>query len=320
MLPARMLAEALAMGAIEALPASPAALAQRFALAPRGLELMLALLERSGVLRREGDRIALTEDFLQALTFRDLIETKLRFADQVLPDIGGLLRPFLQDGGEFLARSAIFDLFRYDRAKKDEADNLAATRRWVSLTTGLTRYESAGLLALFAFPSAGRILDIGGNSGELARSICAAYPGVSATIFDLPLVCAIGRDHLQGAPEAARIRFVAGDFRRDKLPGDMDAAIFKSVLHDWPEPDVRRLLDAAAATLKPDGRIVIFERLPFDLSRPLDYHEISTLMFLHHLRTPDFYRPWLAIAGFEVTMEARVTLDMPFFLLVARKR
>jgi SAM-dependent methyltransferase len=320
MLPARMLAEALAMGVIDALPAASAILARRFALAPRGLELMLALLERNATLTVENGRIAMTDGFCEALAFRDLIETKLAFADLVLPDVAGLLRPFLQDGGEFLARSAVFDLFRYDRAKKPGAANLDATRRWVALTTGLTRYESAGLLRLFAFAPDARILDIGGNSGELARAICAAYPGIAATVFDLPLVCEIGRQHLRDAPQARRIGFVPGDFRHDPLPGGMDVAIFKSVLHDWPEAEARHLLDSAAKALKPGGRLVIFERLPFDLNRHLGYHEISNLMFLHHLRTPDFYRARLIATGFEIIAEAQIVLDMPFFLLAARKQ
>jgi SAM-dependent methyltransferase len=319
MLMARMLAEALAMGVIDALPATREALARRFALTTRGLELMQALLERAGVLTTEGGRLVLTGGFREALAFRDLMEIKLRFADLVLPDVAGLLRPFLQDGGEFLANSAVFELFRYDRAKQNGAENLAATRRWVSLTTGLTRYESAGLLELFTFPPAANILDIGGNSGELARVICAANPGVHATVFDLPLVCQIGREHLKHAPEAARIRFVAGDARHDALPGGMDVAIFKSVLHDWPEAGARHLLDSAARALKPGGQIVIFERLPFDVSRHLAYHEISNLMFLHHLRTPDFYRARLAATGFDIAAQTQITLDMPFFLLVAKK-
>jgi SAM-dependent methyltransferase len=280
---------------------------------------MLALLEQSGVLARQEARVVLTPDFRDALAWRGLIETKLRFADLVLPDVGTLLRPFLQEGGEFLARSSVFDLFRYDRAKKMTVENLEATRRWVALTTGLTRYEAPGFLHLFSFPRGSAVLDIGGNSGELARAICAANPDARVTVFDLPLVCRIGQEHLKDAPEVSRIRFVEGDMRRDPLPGGMDMAIFKSVLHDWPEAEARQLLDAAAKALKPGGQLVIFERLPFTLDRPLAYHEISNLMFLHHLRAPDFYRARLTATGFDIAQEARIDLDMPFFLLAARK-
>ena len=113
--------------------------------------------------------------------------------------------------------------------------------------------------------------------------------------------------------------FVEGDARRDPLPAGMDVALFKSVLHDWPEDGARHLLDAAAKALKPGGQIVIFERLPFELERHLGYHEISNLMFLHHLRKPDFYRARLAATGFDIVAEAQIELDMPFFLLAGKK-
>lgn len=316
---ARMLATALQIGVIDTLPASREALAARFTLAPRGLALMLALLGRNGIIHEEDGRIALTPDFRAALAWRDLMETKLHFADLVLPDVAGLLGPFLRDDGEFLARSAVFDLFRYDRAMTRSPENLEATRRWVRLTTGLTRHESAGLLALFAMPPDAKLLDVGGNSGEMARAICAAHPGVQATVFDLPVVCDLGRAHVRDTPEAARIRFVEGDMRRDALPGGMDVVLFKSVLHDWPDAEARGLLDAAARALKPGGRLVIFERQPFDLASPLTYHDISNLMFLHFLRTPDLYRAHLRARGFTVETEACITLDIPFFLLAASR-
>jgi SAM-dependent methyltransferase len=318
-LAARMLATALEMGVIDALPATRERLATRFALAPRGLDLMLALLGQREVLAERDGAVALTDSFRAALEWRDLIELRLAFADLVLPDVATLLGPFIQDSGEFLARSAVFDLFRYDRAGTLSPEDLGATRRWVRLTTGLTRYESAGLLALHRFAPDARVLDIGGNSGEMARALCAAYPGIQATVFDLPAVCELGRAHLKDTPEAARIRFAAGDMRRDALPGGMDAAILKSVLHDWPDEDACRLLDAAAAALKPGGRIVIFERLPFDLSQPLGYADIAILMFLHHLRGPALYRAHLEKRGLAIVAEAQITLDMPFFLLAAQK-
>jgi SAM-dependent methyltransferase len=318
-LAARMLATALEMGVIDALPATRESLAWRFTLAPRGLDLMLALLGRSGVLAERDGAVALTDAFRAALAWRDLIELRLAFAGLVLPDVAALLRPFIQDSGEFLARSAVFDLFRYDRAGTLSPQDIEATRRWVRLTTGLTRYESAGLLALHRFAPGAHVLDIGGNSGEMARALCAAHPSVRATVFDLPAVCELGRAHLKDTPQAARIRFAAGDMRRDALPGGMDTAILKSVLHDWPDEDACRLLDTAAAALKPGGQIVIFERLPFDLSQPLGYADIAILMFLHHLRGPALYRAHLEKRGLAITAQTQITLDMPFFLLAAQK-
>jgi SAM-dependent methyltransferase len=324
MLGARLLGAALECGLIDRLIAGPLATgeaAARFALAPRGAELLLAGLKAGGVIETRDGQASLTPAFIQALAWRDLLEAKLAFADLVLPDIGGLTLPLLSDGGEFIARSQTFELFRYDRAKHRSAKNRADTERWVALTTVLTRYEAPGLLQLLDFGGVHRTLDVGGNSGELARAIVEAHPQVQATVFDLPVVCDIGRDHLAGSARAGSVTFIEGDLRQDALPGGMDLVTFKSVLHDWPQEHAAAFLAKAAQALAPGGRIAIFERAPFDFGAALPaYHDLPNLMFLHFLREPDIYRGMLERLGLEVTAQVRTVLDMPFFLLTARKR
>ena len=119
------------------------------------------------------------------------------------------------------------------------------------ITTCLTKYEAQVCLRHHPFDSHARILDIGGNSGEFALRICREHPRILATVFDLPLVCEVGRKHVSPEPESDRITFVKGNALEDDLPGDFDPVIFKSVLHDWPEEAARRLLGRASRALKP---------------------------------------------------------------------
>ncbi len=62
------------------------------------------------------------------------------------------------------------------------------------------------------------MLDVGGNSGEFVLQICRKNPAILATVFDLPLVCEIGLEHIQPQPEADRITFVKGNAVYDNLP------------------------------------------------------------------------------------------------------
>jgi hypothetical protein len=92
------------------------------------------------------------------------------------------------------------------------------------------------------------------------------------------------------------------------------------VLHDWPEDHAQAFLAKAAGALKPGGRIAVFERAPFDFSGGLPaYHDFPNLMFMHFLRPPGVYRAVLEGLGLEVEQQSELVLDMPFFLLVARK-
>ncbi len=166
-------------------------------------------------------------------------------------------------------------------------------------------------------------LDIGGNSGEFALQACRRYPSIEATVVDLPVVCALGRDHIAAVArpeEASRIRFCPADFRHDPLPAAADVVSFKSVLHDWQDADAERLLERARAVVRPGGRMLIFERGPIEIGTSrLPYSMAPNLVFLKFLRPPDLYLKTLARLGFSVIEHRRIMLEMEFNLIVARR-
>jgi SAM-dependent methyltransferase len=326
-LDARAIRSAFEIGIVDALaaegPLSLTALAAKSRMDPAGFHLLTGLLEVNNVVRREGDQLALTPAFVRALGFRDLLETRIDFADLVWPDIHTLFTPLLADLPQFMARSKIFDLFRYDRCMNVTAENLEATRSWVRLTTCLTKYEAVAVLGAIDLGSARSLVDIGGNSGELALQTCRRYPAIEATVVDLPVVCALGRAHIAAVAtpeEAARIRFCAADFRRDPLPAAADVVSFKSVLHDWPDADAERILERARAVVRPGGRMLIFERGPIEVGKSrLPYSMAPNLVFLKFLRPPDIYLKKLAELGFTAIEHRRIDLEMGFNLIVARR-
>src|SRR6202007_1219569 len=144
-----------------------------------------------------------------------------------------LLPQLLGDLPAFMAKSKTFELFRYDRCFEDTAENVAHARKWIRFTTALTRYEAQSFLTLADLTGVKCIMDVGGNSGEFALRLCRAHPQLAATVFDLPVVSAIGREHIGGAPEAPRITFQPGDMRRDALPRHFDLLTLKAVLTGW---------------------------------------------------------------------------------------
>jgi len=325
-LDARAIRSAFETGVMDALvahgPLSVSALAAKSRMDSVGFRLLTGLLEVNGVVRRERDQVALTPAFMAALRFRDLLETRIDFADLVWPDIHALFTPLLADLPQFMARSKVFELFRYDRCMNVTPENLESTSAWVRLTTCLTKYESAAVLGAIDLGSARSLVDIGGNSGELALRICRRYLRIEATVVDLPVVCALGRSHIAATAcpeEAARIRFFPADFRRDPLPAAADVVSFKSVLHDWPDADAELILERARALVRPGGRMLIFERGPIEIGNGrLPYSMAPNLVFLKFLRAPDLYLKKLAQLGFTAIELSRIDLEMGFNLIVAR--
>lgn len=284
----------------------------------RGLRLLLNLLRANRVLAEREGTIALSPEFRTALRYRDLLETKLEYVEFVLPDFTDLFTTAIHDPQAFRRQARTYRLFSYDRALGERPEDYEATRRWMRITTCLTKYESRMCMRHHDFGAYKRILDVGGNSGEFVLQICRRYPSIAATVFDLPLVCEVGRAHVASGPEGARITFVSGNALTDPLPDGHDLVSFKSMLHDWPEREARHLIVRASHALTPGGTLLIFERGPISVDEP-SYATIPLLLFFRSFRSPATYTEQLAALGFQDVDVRWIDLEMPFFLVTGRK-
>jgi SAM-dependent methyltransferase len=325
---ARAIRSALDLGILDALSVVGASSLERLSrehrVNPVGLRLLVDMLEVNGVVARTGDLIELTPHFRATLQFRDLLESRIAFADLVWPDIHNLFTPLLTDMPKFMAHSKVFDLFRYDRCIDITPENLDATSAWTKFTTCLTKYEAAAALDAVDMSAVDKFIDMGGNTGEFALQVCLRHPRVQATVVDLPVVCALGRSHIAataiGEAEAGRIAFFPTDMRSGALPAPADLVSFKSVLHDWPDKDAEQLLERAHRLVRPGGRLIIFERGPIDMrGKRIPYAMAADLVFLHFLRPVGLYMKKLKALGFVSIEYQRIELDIAFHLIVARR-
>jgi demethylspheroidene O-methyltransferase len=112
----------------------------------------------------------------------------------------------------------------------------------------------------------GRILDVGGGKGELAAALLARAPALDVALFDLPSVVPLAEAHLR-AQGLERVRLIAGDARRDPLPGPADAVTLCRILHDHDDDDALALLERARAALAPGGALLVAEPMATDGAR-----------------------------------------------------
>jgi predicted O-methyltransferase YrrM len=75
------------------------------------------------------------------------------------------------------------------------------------------------------------LIDVGGASGTYTIAFLSAAPNMKATLFDRPAVIPIARERMAEAGMADRVRFVAGDFYADELPGGHDLAMLSAIIH-----------------------------------------------------------------------------------------
>lgn len=318
---ARSLERALRLGWIDRMEGGPAAVAHlpgAGELHPAGLALLVGQLTATGVVEGQGV-LALTPAFRRVLEARELLEARLWFLLAIAPDIHQRFELLLKSPGAFVQAAEVFRIFDYSAALGTGPTELETTARWVRYTTALTRHEGPVLAPLLGLEGARRVLDVGGNSGEFGLCLAQRYPTLEVTVADLPAVCVLGERNIAGRPGAERVRFAPCDLRRERLPRPVDAIVFKSMLHDWPDDMAAVFLGKAAHALYPGGRLVIAERAPMVLDAELPFAMVANLAFLPFFRPAETYAKLLAEAGFALQGVAEAMLDMPFQVIMARK-
>ena len=118
---------------------------------------------------------------------------------------------------------------------------------WVPAVPGLTDRLAAG----------GAIAEIGSGAGEALEALVRTFPAATATGFELDARgVRAGSERLAAAGLADRVRLLEQDAATG-LSGPYDLVLALSVLHDV--PDLDRMLAAIAASLAPDGVLLVVE-------------------------------------------------------------
>lgn len=282
-------------------------------------QLLLDALISAGVLQPNGAGLSGDPEFLGIWRERGpQAEARLEMTALVACD--ALQRPEKLFGAfeGFMSESKTFNFFRYDRATQTNAAHIAATRPYCDYVCALTSAEAPYLLSAVSLEGCRDVLEIGGNTGELAAAVLTKYPTIRYCVMDMPAVCHIGSERHAAKPWSNRLRFLAGDARSDPWPNTADVVLFKSVLHDWPEKEARRFLSRAREVLGPGGRVMVMERAPLTtLTANAPTSLLTDVVFAPFFRPPELYATWMADAGFEKTRITSAIDDPPFYAVEA---
>ena len=105
------------------------------------------------------------------------------------------------------------------------------------------------------------LLDIGSGPATYPIYLCRKFPGLRATIFDLYGTLSITERYVREAGLEDRIRLIAGDYRRDPIPGDYDIIFLSNIIHGEGFENNRSLIHKLVANLKPGGQIVVKDHI-----------------------------------------------------------
>ena len=180
--------------------------------------------------------------------------------------------------------------------------------------------SSPAVVRAFDLSGFQHLADLGGATGHLAVAACEQYPGLRATVFDLPRVTPLARENAQQSAARDRIACVSGDFFSDPLP-PADLYALGRILHDWSEEKIDRLLARIFEALPANGALLIAERLlDDDLGGPSAAHMQSLNMLIcteGRERSLQQYRQVLERSGFRQAEGVRT--GQPVDAILARK-
>ena len=147
---------------------------------------------------------------------------------------------------------------------------------------------------LSRLPENPHILDVGGGPGTYAEAFTEG--GAQVTVFDLPEVVGLMKEHL----DAAGISAVGGDFNEGLPEGPFDAAYLGSVSHIYGPKENLTLIKRVAGSLYPGGLIAIRDFVR-GLSKGAALFGVNMLVNTEFGNTysEGEYRGWLSAAGFE---------------------
>jgi len=153
------------------------------------------------------------------------------------------------------------------------------------------------LIDAYDFGKLGAIADIGGGRGHLLQAILRRSPSSSGVLFELPHVIEDARE-----VSSRRLRLVAGDFFSDPLP-TADAYVLMEVIHDWPDEQALKILEAVRRAAPRHSRLLIIEALVSDAPGP-HFGKVLDIIMLAvtagRERRSSEYVALLKTAGFEL--------------------
>jgi hypothetical protein len=129
--------------------------------------------------------------------------------------------------------------------------------------------------------STATVVDIGGGSGALLEVLLTHVPSLEGISFDLPRVTERAAARIAGTAVAGRLRADGGDFF-ESVPAGADVYVLSQVLHDWPDADCVRILEACARAARPGTRLLVLEQLlPDDATpSPTRFTDLNMLVLL----------------------------------------
>jgi hypothetical protein len=168
--------------------------------------------------------------------------------------------------------------------------------------TGLSTGTAIAIAKKFPWKKYRTFIDVGCAQGALPVQVALAHKHLQGAGYDLPVVEPIFMDYVRSFKLENRVKFIAGDFFKDPLPG-ADVIVMGHILHDWNMDEKRMLIDKVYRALPKSGAFIVFEAIIDDARKRNTFGLLMSLNML--IETPGGFdytgadcKRWFKEAGF----------------------
>ncbi len=149
--------------------------------------------------------------------------------------------------------------FIYREGIESAMEREASARSLTLALAGRARNVAPHLARVADLENARVLLDVGGGTGIYAIACLQKHPGLRAIVWDRPEVLKVALEMAQEHGVSDRLELIAGDIFADPVPQGADTVLLSNILHDWDEPECRRLVAKLSGTLPTGGRLLIHD-------------------------------------------------------------
>jgi len=164
-----------------------------------------------------------------------------------------------------------------------------------------TKEFTIPVLDKYDFSNVQKLVDVGGNTGQLTVALLQKYPHLQAILFDLEYAIKGAKDILESANVYDRCQVIAGDFFKS-VPTGGDLYLIARVIFNWDDSHAIEILKNVRAAMGNSGKLLILDmvlpsqgKAEFELMASLNLLALLGAL----LRTDNEYFELLEKAGFQ---------------------
>lgn len=233
-------------GALAAGPLKTEAICEVLGTQPRPTRLLLKACVALGLLRQTDDGYATSEaaDAYLVPGKPGYLGDAIRYTDNLYQTWGRLEQALREDRPQMPSTTYL-------------GEDAKVTRDFVYGMHNRALGVGRVLVELVDLAGCTMLLDVGGGPGTYSALLARRYPDLHCRVFDLPGVVAHAADIVTSLGVADRVTTCAGDYTQTPFPEPNDAVLISGVFHRETADGCRQLIDKAAASLTPGGRLVV---------------------------------------------------------------